>query len=186
LDRRGLNFYAINLKFLQIVDKYMAYSLWKFHIDNLKTVISRNFFILQKYFRFLDRLGLNFYAINLKFLQIVDKYVAYTLWKFHIDSLKTVISRNFFILHKYFRILDRLGLNFYAINLKFSQTVDNYMAYTLWKFHIDSLKTVISRNFFISENIFAFCGGSCGGSYGGKEWTLLNINFQIFYIKSSI
>jgi len=28
---------------------------------------------------------------------------------------------------------------------------------------------VISRNFFISENIFAFCGGSCGGSYGGKE-----------------
>ena len=113
----GLNFYAINLKFSQTVDNFMAYTLWKFHIDSLKTVISRNFFISQKYFRILDRLGLNFYAINLKFSQTVDNYMAYTLWKFHIDSLKTVISRNFFISRKYFRILDRLDLNFYSINL---------------------------------------------------------------------
>jgi hypothetical protein len=57
--------------------------------------------------------------------------MAYTLWKFHIDSLQIVISTNFFILQNYFRILDRLGLNIYAINLKFSQTVDNYMPYYL-------------------------------------------------------
>jgi len=57
--------------------------------------------------------------------------MAYTLWKFDIDSLKTVISRNFFISQKYFRIFDRLGPNSYAINLKFLQTVDNFMAYTL-------------------------------------------------------
>ena len=84
----------------------------------------------QKYFRILDRLGLNLYAINQKILKIVDNYMAYTLRKSHKDSLKTVISRNFFISRKYFRILDRLGLNFYAINLKFSQIVDSYMAYT--------------------------------------------------------
>jgi len=42
-----------------------------------------------------------------------------------------VISRNFFISQKYFRIFDRLGPNSYAINLKFLQTVDNFMAYTL-------------------------------------------------------
>ena len=71
-----------------------------------------------------------------KFLEIVDNYMAYTLWKFHIDSLQIVISTNFFFLQKYFRILDQLGLNFYAINLKFSQIVVNYMAYILRKFHI--------------------------------------------------
>ena len=52
------------------------------------------------------------WAINLKFLQIVDNYMAYTLLKFNIDSLQIVISTNFFILQNYFRILDRLGLNF--------------------------------------------------------------------------
>jgi len=86
---------------------------------------------LQIYFRILDWLDLNFYAINLTFLQIVDNYTAYTLVKFHIDSLQIVIITNFFLSQKYFRILDRLGLNFYAINLKFSQTVDNFMAYIL-------------------------------------------------------
>ena len=79
----------------------------------------------------MDRLGLNFYAINLKFLQIVDNYMAYILWKFHMDSLQIVVSMNFFILQKYFCILDWLGLNFYAINLQFLQIVDNYMAYNL-------------------------------------------------------
>jgi len=57
-------------------------------------VINKNFFISQKYFRILDQLGLNFYAINLTFLQIVDNYMSYTLWKFHIDSLQIVISTN--------------------------------------------------------------------------------------------
>ena len=57
--------------------------------------------------------------------------MTYTLWKFHIDSLQIVISTELFISRKYFRILDRLGLNFYAINLKFAQIVDNYMAYNL-------------------------------------------------------
>ena len=83
------------------------------------------------YFCILDRLGLNLYAINLKFLQIVDNYMAYTLWKFHIDSLQIVILTNLFLSQKYFRILDQLGLNVYAINLKFLQTVDIYMPYTL-------------------------------------------------------
>jgi len=79
----------------------------------------------------MDWLGLNFYAINLKFLQSVDNYMAYTLWKFHIDSLQIVILTNLFLSQKYFRILDRLGLNVYAINLKLSQTVDIYMPYFL-------------------------------------------------------
>ena len=109
-------------------------------------MISPNYFISRKYFRILDRLGLNFYIINLTFSQIVDNYKAYYLWKFHIDSLKIVINKNFFISQKYFRILDQLGLNFYAINLTFLQIVDNYMSYTLWKFHIDSLQIVISTN----------------------------------------
>ena len=134
--------------------------MWKFHIDSLQIVISMNFFILQKYFRILDRLGLNLYAINLKFWQIVDNYMAYTLWKFHLDSLQIVISTSFFISQKYFCILDGLGLNFYAINLKFSQIVDNYMAYTLWKFHVDSLQIVISTNFVISQKILHFVYGA--------------------------
>jgi len=131
LDRLGLNFYIINLTFSQIVDNYKTYTLWKFHIDSLQIVINTNFFLLQIYFRILDRLGLNFYIINQIFSQSVDNYKAYTLWKFRIDSLQIVISRNFFLSQKYFRILDRLGLNFYIINLKLSQTVDNYMSYTL-------------------------------------------------------
>ncbi len=69
----------------------------------------------------MDWLGLNFYAINLKFLQSVDNYMAYTLWKFRIDSLQIVILTNLFLSQKYFRILDQLGLNVYAINLKFLQ-----------------------------------------------------------------
>jgi hypothetical protein len=131
LDRLGLNFYIINLTFSQIVDNYKTYTLWKFHIDSLQIGINTNFFLLQIYFRILDRLGFNFYIINQIFSQIVDNYKAYTLWKFRIDSLQIVISTNFFLSQKYFRILDRLGLNFYIINLKLSQTVDNYMSYTL-------------------------------------------------------
>jgi len=131
LDRLGLNFYVINLTFSQIVDNYKTYTLWKFHIDSLQIGINTNFFLLQIYFRILDRLGLNFYIINQIFSQSVDNYKAYTLWKFRIDSLQIVISTNFFLSQKYFRILDRLGLNFYIINLKLSQTVDNYMSYTL-------------------------------------------------------
>ena len=46
-------------------------------------------------------------------------------------SEKNAASTNFLISPKYFRILDRIGLNFYAIYLKFSQIVDNYMAYYL-------------------------------------------------------
>jgi len=80
--------------------------------------------------------------------------MAYILWKFHIDSLQIVIITIFFISQKYFRILDRLGLNVYAINLKFSQTVDNYMPYYLWKFHIGSLQIGISTNFLISQKYF--------------------------------
>jgi len=59
------------------------------------------------HFGFLDQLGLNFYAINLKFLEIVDNYMAYYLWKFHIDSLQIVISTNFVISKKYFHIFLR-------------------------------------------------------------------------------
>ena len=156
LDQLGLNFYIINLTFSQIADNYKAYYLWKFHIDSLQIVINTNFFILQKYFRIWVQLGLNFYFINLIFSQIVDNYKAYYLWKFHIDSLQIVINTNFFILQKYFCILDRLGLNLYAINLKFSQIVDNYMAYTLRKFHIDRLKTGSAGISLFRKNIFAF------------------------------
>ena len=35
---------------------------------------------------------------------------------------------------EFFRILDQLGLNFEAINLKYSQIVGNNVVYNLWKF----------------------------------------------------
>ena len=31
-----LNFWAMNLKFLQVVECFMAYNLWKFQADSLK------------------------------------------------------------------------------------------------------------------------------------------------------
>ena len=41
---------------------------------------------------------------------------------------------------EFFRILYHLGLNFEAINQKFSQIVDNYVTYNLWNFQIDIIK----------------------------------------------
>ena len=41
------------------------------------------------------RADLNLWAINLKFLQILENYVIYNLWKFHIDSFKIDPWRNY-------------------------------------------------------------------------------------------
>ena len=34
--RADLNFWAMDLKYLYVVDSYMAYILWKFQADSLK------------------------------------------------------------------------------------------------------------------------------------------------------
>ena len=83
----------------------MAYNLQKFQIDSSQAEISTNFFIPQKFFCILDQLGLNFDAINLKFVQIVGD-------RFQIDSLQIEISTNFFIPKKFFCFMGRPGLNF--------------------------------------------------------------------------
>ena len=73
----------------------MAYNLQKFQIYISQIEIRTNFFIPQKFFCILDQLGLNFNAINLKFVKIVGDKVVYNLWKFQTDSLQTEISTNF-------------------------------------------------------------------------------------------
>jgi len=72
------------------------------------------------------RADLNLWAINLKFLGIVDNYVTY-----HVDTSQIELSTNFFIPQKFFRILYLLGLNFNANNLKFSQIVGDIVVYNL-------------------------------------------------------
>ena len=46
----------------------MAYILWKFQADSLKIESAQVFLFHQKILRILDRLGLNFNAINLNLL----------------------------------------------------------------------------------------------------------------------
>ena len=50
-----------------------------FQIDTSQIEIRANFLFRRKFFRILDPQGLNFIAINLKFLRIVDNYVTYNL-----------------------------------------------------------------------------------------------------------
>ena len=40
----------------------------------------------------------------------------------------------------------RADLNLWAINLKFSQILENYVTYNLWKFQIDSFKIDPCKN----------------------------------------
>ena len=92
-----------------------------------------NFFILQKFFCILDQLGLNFYAINLMIFTDCN-IVVYNQLNFQIDTpvaYKLRSARIFFILQKIFRILDQLGLNLEAINLKFLQIVGYIVVYNL-------------------------------------------------------
>jgi len=58
---------------------------------------------------------LNFWAMNPKYLHVVDSFMAYILWKFQADSLKIEVSGSLFIPQKILRILDRLSLHFHAI-----------------------------------------------------------------------
>ena len=65
--RADLNFWAMNPKFLHVVDSFMAYNLWKFQADSLQIEACRiqnakEFFSEQK-----TRADLNFWAIDLKF-----------------------------------------------------------------------------------------------------------------------
>ena len=114
-----------------IVGDIVVYNLRKFQIDSLHIEISTNFLSLQKFLLILDWLGLNFDAINLKFLQILDNILDYNLWKFQIDSLQIEIRMNFVSPPKFFHILDQLGLNFDAINLKFLKIVGYIVVYNL-------------------------------------------------------
>ena len=63
----------------------------------------------EEFFRILDRLGLNFDAINLKFLQIVGN-IPSCLQSVKIDILQIKIRKNLVSLQKFFHILDQLGL----------------------------------------------------------------------------
>ena len=67
-------------------------------------------------------------------------------------------AKIFFILQIFFHILDQLGLNFDAINLKFVQIVGNVFVYNLKKFKINSLQTEISKNFLYSAKILPHFG----------------------------
>ena len=59
-----------------------------------------------------------------------------------------------------FRIFDRLGLNFDAVNLTFSQIVGNMVFYNLWKFQIDSLQIKIRMNFVSLQIFFSLFGSA--------------------------
>ena len=66
----------------------MAYILWKFQADSLKIKAwpiqnAEKFISEQK-----TRADLNFWAIDLKFLYVVNSFMAYKLWNFEIDSSK--------------------------------------------------------------------------------------------------
>jgi len=144
--RAGLNLWAINLKFPQILDNYITYNLWKFWIDSINieawSTHEKVEFLLNKEIR----AGLNFIGINLKFSQIVDNNVTYNLWHFRIDSIKIETSTDFFIQQKFYLLMGRPGLNVNAINPKFLQFIGNIVVYNLWKFQIDS------------ENFFRYMG----------------------------
>ena len=60
---------------------------------------------IWKFLCILYQVGLNFNAINLKFVLFVDNYVTYNLYKFQIDSSKIGIRTSFFILQKFFLLL---------------------------------------------------------------------------------
>ena len=89
------------------------------YLQSVKIEIRTNIFIPQKFFRILDWLGLNFNAINLKFVWIIDNYVTTICENFRLIAHKLRSGRTFFIPRKFFHILNRLGLNFKAINLFF-------------------------------------------------------------------
>ena len=107
------------------------------------------------FFYFEGPWGLIFDVINSKFTDC-RPYCCLQSVKIEINSLQIVISTNFFISPKCFCILDCLGLYFYAINLKFSHIVDNYMAYYLWKFILIAYKLWSARISLFRENVFAF------------------------------
>ena len=57
--RVGVRSFALDtLLCSQIVGNIVFYNLWKFQIDSLQIKIRMNFVSLQKFFRFLDQLGL--------------------------------------------------------------------------------------------------------------------------------
>ena len=58
--------------------------------------VSTRLFIPQKIIPIWDQLGLNFNAINLKFLEIVGHKAVYNKLKFLINSLKIEVGTNFF------------------------------------------------------------------------------------------
>ena len=64
-------------------------------------------------------------------LQIVGLLIVYYLYKFQNNTSKIKVSRISFIMQKFFCILDWLGPNFTAINLKLFQIIDNYVTYKL-------------------------------------------------------
>ena len=84
----------MNLKILHVVDSFMAYILYKFQADSLKKrpwpiQNAEEFFSEQK-----TCADLNFWAIDPKFLYVVDSFMAYNLWKFKIDSSKIKRTAN--------------------------------------------------------------------------------------------
>jgi len=81
--------------------------------------MKRNFFLLNKEIR----AGLNFIALNRKVSQIIGDIIVYNLCKCQIDTNKNETSTNFFIPQKFYLLMGSPGLNFNAINLKFSPII---------------------------------------------------------------
>ena len=65
-----------------------------------------------------------------------------------------------FIPRIFFHILDWLGPNFNAINLKFSQIVGHEVVYKISKFRTNNSKIKVSRRFFIPRRILPHFGSA--------------------------
>ena len=77
----------MNPKFLHVLDSFMAYILSKFQAESLKLRPGGS--KMQKNSsRKKTRAYLNFWAIDPKFLHVLDSFMAYILWKFQADSFK--------------------------------------------------------------------------------------------------
>ena len=178
-----LNLWATDPKFLHVVDNYMAYNLQKYHIDSSQIEISMSFFnsadivvynlwkfqikslqieisttfslVFENYSTFWIS-GLNFNAINLKFLQIVDKYLTYN----QMDSITSKLRPNRSKMQKNFCRIKKIhtDLNLWAINLKFLQIVCHIIVYNMKKLQISSSQIEISTNFLYSAKILLHFG----------------------------
>ena len=86
----------------------------------------------KEIFHFMGHSGLNFSAINMRFLQIVGHEAVYKFTTYKISwKIVDSTSESFYSVKNSSCILDQLGLNFNAIYLKLSQIVDHKGVYNI-------------------------------------------------------